>query len=86
MRCLRRPAADPRSNLPRCARSLEGNEFEPDGARALAPALEKMVGLKELMCAPNAARQPIPAQTSPAPSDPPAAGSTSRTASAMALR
>ena len=49
MRCQRRPPADPRSTLPRRARSLYENRLGPDGARALAPALEKMVGLKELV-------------------------------------
>ena len=65
MRRQRRPAADPRSNLPRRARSLDNNGLGPDGARALAPALEKMVGLKELKCVANAARQPMLAQSSP---------------------
>ena len=49
MRRQRRPAADPRSNLPRRARSLYHNDLGPDGARALTPALEKMVGLKKLV-------------------------------------
>jgi hypothetical protein len=66
VRRQRRPAAEPRSNLPRCTRSLYGNGLGPEGARALAPALEKMVGLEKLMCAANAARRPTPAQTSPA--------------------
>ena len=70
MRRRRSPAADPRSDLPRRARSLHSNNLGPAGARALAPALEKMVGLKKLKCAANAARQPTPAQISPA-SDPP---------------
>jgi hypothetical protein len=46
-----------RSNLPRRARSLRNSDFGPDGARAFAPALEKMVGLKELGCILIAARQ-----------------------------
>ena len=62
MRHQRRPAADLRSTLPRRARSLEDNNLGPDGARALAPALEKMVGLKELTCAANAPWQPALAQ------------------------
>ena len=66
VRRQRRQAADPRSNLPRRARSLGENGLGPDGARALAPALEKMVGLKKLECAANAARQPTPGQTFPA--------------------
>ena len=60
------PAARPRSSLPLHACSLGRNELGPEGARALAPALEKMVGLEELMCAANATRQSTPAQTSPA--------------------
>ena len=66
MRRQRRPAADPRSTLPRRAHSLGGNELGPAEVRALAPALEKMVVLKTLMCAPNAGRQPTLAPTSPA--------------------
>ena len=66
MRRQRRPAADPRSNLPRRARSLDNNGLGPDGARALAPALEKMVGLEKLRRGADAARHPILAQTSPA--------------------
>ena len=77
MRRQRLPTAYPRSILPRRARSLLDNELGPDGARALAPALEKMVGLKKLMCVANPARQP-PAQPSPASSDPPAAGSSTK--------
>ena len=34
--------------FPRCVCSLNDNEIGQDGARALAPVLEKMVGLKEL--------------------------------------
>ena len=45
---------------------LAGNDLDPEGACALAPALEKMVRLKELKCAANAAHQPTPAHTSPA--------------------
>ena len=71
MRCQRRPAADPRSYLPGRARSLFANNLGPDGARALAPALEKMADLEKLKCVANAAQQPSPAQTSPASSDPP---------------
>ena len=66
MRRQRRPAAEPRSNLPRPACSLGNNYLGSDGARALAPALEKMVGLKTLRCAANTVRQPTPAQTFPA--------------------
>ena len=65
MRHQRRPQADPRSTLRR-ARSLFGNKLGLDGARALASALEKLVGLKELRCAANAARKPTPAQPSAA--------------------
>ena len=90
MRRQRSPTADPRSTLTRRACSLHDNGLGPDGARALAPALEKMVGLKKLKCATNAARQPIPAQTSPASSDPPAAGSSpkgpSRASTTTAVR
>ena len=65
MRRQRRPAADSRSDLPRPGRSLYNNGLGPDGVRALAPALEKMVGLKELGCAANTARQPTLAQNLP---------------------
>ena len=69
MRPQRPPAADSRSTLPRRTRSLSWNYLGPDGARALAPALEKMVGLRTLRCVASAAQQPTPAQTLPA-SDP----------------
>ena len=71
MRRQRRPTAEPRSTLPRRARRLGHNGLGPDGARALAPSLEKMVGLKWLECAASAARQPTPARTCPAFSNPP---------------
>ena len=70
MRRKRHPTADPRSTLPRRARSLGRNGLGPDGARALAPALEKMVGLKKLKCVANLARQPTLAQPLPTSSDP----------------
>ena len=65
MRRQRRPKADARSNLPRHTRSLQHNDLGVDGARALAPALEKMVGLKTLQCAANAARPPTPRSNLP---------------------
>ena len=65
MRSQRRPAAEPRSNLPRRARSLEGNDLGPDGARALALGLEKRVGLLQLKCAADTAWQPTPANPPP---------------------
>ena len=58
--------ANPRSNLTRCARSLQDNGIGPGGARALAPALEKLAGLRTLKCATNAAQQPALALTDPA--------------------
>ena len=66
MRSQRRPAAEPRSNLPRRARSLASNKFGMDGARALAPALGNLVGTKELKCATNAVQQETLAQTTSA--------------------
>ena len=38
-------------SFPRCARSIEENDLGPEGALALAPALEKMVELKSLLYA-----------------------------------